>query len=131
MPPKKQRPPKGVAAEAFSHMTAVLENIEQQNKATIEAMFAMERRLTDRFDARFEKIELRLAALEVAVRQNSEDIRRHSEILRKHAEDIVALQRDTARMVGILGGDRDVNAITALENRVAALEARVGLTTGH
>lgn len=100
-------------------MTAVLENIEQQNRATIEAMFAMERRLTDRFDARFEKIELRLSALELAVRQNSADIR-------KNSEDIAALQRETARLAGILGADRDVNAIKALENRVAALEARVG-----
>ena len=124
MAPKKPRPPKGVAAEAFSHMTAVLENIEQQNRATIEAMFAMERRLTDRFDARFEKIELRLTALEIAVRKNSEDIRQNS-------EDIASLQRETARLAGILEADREVNAIAALENRVAALEARVANASGH
>ena len=126
MAQKKTNRPKGVAAEAFSHMTAVLENIEQQNRATIEAMFAMERRLTDRFEARFEKIDLRLDALEVAVRQNSADIRRNS-------EDIAAMQRELHRLSGILGADRDVNAITALENRVSALEARVGIAVppGH
>jgi hypothetical protein len=121
---KKGLAPKGVSAGAFSHMTAVLENIEQQNRATIEAVLGVERRLTERFEARFEKIELRLTALEIAVRQNSDDIR-------KNSDDIRALQRETQRLATILGADRDENAMTALENRVAALEARIGASTGR
>lgn len=102
----------------MSHMTAVLENIEQQNRATIEAVFALERRLVERFEARFDQIELRLGALEFAVRKNSEDIR-------KNSEDIAGLQREVRRLADILGADRDENAIASLERRVTALEARL------
>lgn len=117
---------KQVATEVASHFTAVVENIEQQNRAVMEAVLGMERRLTERMDLRFEKIELRLSALEFAVRKNSEDIRKNSEDIRKNSEDIAALQREVARLSTILGADRETNAIQALEARVAALEARIG-----
>ncbi len=119
------------AVVSVSHMTAVLENIEQQNRATIEAVFAAERRLTERFERRFESIELRLSALELAVKQNSADIRKNSEDIRKNSEDILKLQREVERLGKILGADRDENAIQALERRVRALEERVGAPTPH
>lgn len=74
MPALKPRT-KAEPTVTLSDMTAVLENIEQQNRATIEAVQAMENRLCDRFDRRFDAIEHRLAALEFVVRKNSEDIR--------------------------------------------------------
>jgi predicted nucleic acid-binding Zn-ribbon protein len=101
-------------------MTAVLENIEQQNRATIEAVFASERRMTEMFEARFQNIERRLDALEFAVRKNPEDIR-------KNSEDLVKLQSEVRRMADVLGADRDENVISALERRVTALEQRLGV----
>jgi hypothetical protein len=123
---RKSVKPQADETVTLSHMAAVLENIEQQNRATIEAVFAMERRLTDRFEQRFGAIELRLTALEIAVRKNSEDIRKNSEDIRKNSEDIAKLQLEVQRLAKILGADRDENAIQSLERRVSALEARLG-----
>lgn len=126
MPKRTRKPAQPEAQVPLSHMTAVLENIEQQNRATIEAVQALEHRLVERFDRRFDALEHRLAAVEFVVRQNSEDIRKNSEDIRKNSEDIVALQREVRRLGSILGADRDENAIAALERRVKALEDRVG-----
>lgn len=120
-------PPVGSVQEAYGHFTAVLENIEQQNRATIEAVIGAERRLTERSDLQFQKIESRIQNLELAVRMNSEAIRKNSEDIRKNSEDIASLQRDVQRIGAILGVDRNVNLLAALEARVAAIEGRLGI----
>ena len=68
----------------------------------MEAVVDMERRVTERMELRFEKIELRLTALEFAVRKNS--------------GDLAALQREVAQLSKLLGP----NAIQALEARLGS-----------
>ena len=115
-----RKPPKAakVPMVSVSHMTAVLENIEQQNRVTIEAVQAVEHRLIAHFDEKLGAIEQRLSVLEFVVRKNSDDIR-------KNSDAIVALQQEVHRMADLLGADRDENAIASLERRVKALEDRV------
>ena len=94
--------------------------MDSQLKAVLEGQVAFEHRINERIDTRFQQVELRLATLEFAVRKNSEDIRQNS-------EDIVALQIEVRRLAGILHADDNENAVEALERRVKALEARVGI----
>jgi hypothetical protein len=124
----------GDASVLASHMAAILENIEQQNRATIEALQATEHRLMETFGRRFDAIEVRLSALEFAVRKNSEDIRKNSDDIRKNSddirknsEDIAQLQQEVARIGKILGVEADENTIAVLERRVTAIETRLGM----
>lgn len=124
----------GEASVLATHMAAILENIEQQNRATIEALQATEHRLVEHFGRRFDAVELRLTALEFAVRKNSEDIRKNSEDIAKLQKDVAKLQDDVAKLqhsvtrIGtVLGVDADENAIAGLERRVTAIEARLGM----
>ena len=125
MATRKPPKPAKVPMVSVSHMTAVLENIEQQNRVTIEAVQAVEHRLIAHFDEKLGAIEQRLSVLEFVVRKNSDDIRKNSEDIRKNSDAIVALQQEVHRMADILGADRDENAIASLERRVKALEDRV------
>jgi hypothetical protein len=134
-------PPVGSLQEAYSHFTAVLENVEQQNRATIEAVVGAERRLTERGDLQFQKLESRIQNLELAVRmnsdailknsqdilKNSQDIRKNSDDIGKNSDDIGSLQREVKRIGAILGVDRDVNVVAALEARVSAIEDRLDM----
>src|SRR5688572_627134 len=55
-----------------SRFLVLLEQIEAQNRATIEAVFGVERRLTEKIDQLEQRLTLRIEALEIAVRKNSE-----------------------------------------------------------
>jgi hypothetical protein len=69
MSPRQSRHPKEVAPVAVRKLTARLERIEQQSRATLAASHRVERRLTERLDAWFDRIDVRLTALELAVLQ--------------------------------------------------------------
>jgi hypothetical protein len=104
-----------------------MEQMEQQNRATYEAVMAVEGRLMARLDPELRRIGQRLDALEAAVRLNSEDIRKNSQDIQKNSQDIEAMRRELIRLGIILGADRDENAIQALERRVEAIERRLGM----
>jgi chromosome segregation ATPase len=128
MSPGQKRRSVGAPGRSLASRTAILlESIQEQNKATIEAVFASEQKLNRKMDELHRGLTLRIEALEAAVRQNSadikqnsEDIRRNTEELRQHSEEIRKMQETLQRKL-----DRD--ELKALENRVTALEKRVGI----
>lgn len=113
-----------------SGFTAVLETIEQQNRLAMEAVSGLRAEMTRRFDGleaavldlghRVKALEVRVGALEEAVRKNSEDIR-------KNSEDIQRLREQLAELTGVVRGKAEAKDVAALAERVARLEARVGL----
>jgi predicted nuclease with TOPRIM domain len=113
-----------------SRFTAVLESIQLQNRIGMEAvsglrtdMQAMRSEMTRRFDTleaavlelshRVKALELRVTALEEAVRKNTEDIQR--------------LREQVAELTVAVQGKVEARDFAALAERVARLEARVGL----
>src|SRR5687768_40749 len=104
----------------MSRVLILLERIEQQNQATIDAVFASERRIREDLGGEISKLALRVEALEIAVRKNSEDIR-------KNSEDIQKLNAQVARLAQILDADERENAIQRLDRRVTAIEQRLGI----
>jgi chromosome segregation ATPase len=88
---------------------ALLENIQSQQHAMLEAIQAMGDRLNRTMEERFASVEARLDMLESVVRQNSGDIN----ALR---EDVRSLRKDLEK--------RD-ERLSAVEDRVATLEKRL------
>jgi chromosome segregation ATPase len=135
--PRKRSP----AETPTGRVTILLEQIQEQNRATIEAVFASEQRIRRDFDARFSSLEQRVAALEVAVRKNSEDIqelkvavRKNSEdiqelkvAVRENSEDIQELKRSVDEVRAAMAQKMDAAQLAALEARVAHLETRLGI----
>jgi methyl-accepting chemotaxis protein len=140
-----ERPPSSTSA---GRVTILLEQIQEQNGATIEAvqsqgtsirreMGEVERRLAARIDA----LEAAVRQNSADIRQNSADIRLHSEQLRRHSEQIEASSADIrhqadelrkvreqlAELTGVVRGKPDAAALEALEARVTNLERRVGI----
>jgi predicted nucleic acid-binding Zn-ribbon protein len=103
-----------------SGFTVILERIEEQKRATIEAVFTVERRLTAKMEAQEQRLLVRIEALEFAVRRNSEEVR-------KNSEDILALSKKVEALAEELRRKPDEAALRALEQRVARLEERVGI----
>lgn len=111
------------------HTGALLEEVRSQQSAMLEAIASWGERLERTFTAELVRVNERLANLEAAVRQNSEDIRKNSEDIRKNSEDIRRLDAEVATLreeVRRLRTDFDARAekseIAALEMRVARLE---------
>jgi chromosome segregation ATPase len=127
--------------EQLRGTTVLLESMQEQNRATIEAVHALEGRMNARFDDLERRLTLRIEALEIAVRKNSEDIRKNSEDIRKNSEDIRKNSEDIrknsediqelqARVDALaleLKRKPDADALKALEERVARLEQRIGI----
>ncbi len=80
----RERPP---ASTAKSRFTILMEAMEQQNRATIEAVFSTRDELRREFTEKFDRMDLRMSAVEFAVRH-------HTEVLDQHGRHILALQRD-------------------------------------
>ncbi|MGQ0505098.1 MAG: hypothetical protein ACT4TC_07225 [Myxococcaceae bacterium] len=106
--------------EQLRGTTVLLENMQEQNRATIEAVHALEGRMNTRFDDLERRLTLRIEALEIAVRKNSEDIR-------KNSEDIQELQMRVDALALELKKKPDADALKALEERVTRLEQRLGI----
>ena len=129
----RKRQPK-TSSTQMGRVLILLEEMREQNHATIEAVFSSEQRTNRRLEEIELKLTRRLDVLEVAVRmnsdeirKNSEDIKRNSEDIRKNSEDIQRMSQEIREMRGVLERKADHAALVALEQRVSALEKRVGL----
>ncbi len=91
---KKMAPKTAALAEVIANHNVLLEEMRSQFKVVVELAITTRDKVTelsskfDTLDARVARIELRLDALEFAVRKNSEDIAKNSEDIRKNSEDI-------------------------------------------
>ena len=121
--PRRRSP----AETPIGRVTILLEQIQEQNRATIEAVFASEQRIRRDFEARFTSLEHRVAALEIAVRKNSEDIQELKTAVRKNTEDIQELKRSVDEVRAAMAQKPDAAQLAALEVRVARIEMRLGI----
>ena len=122
----RKRQPK-TSSTQMGRVLILLEEMREQNHATIEAVFSSEQRTNRRLEEIELKLTRRLDVLEVAVRMNSDEIRKNSEDIKKNSEDIERMSREIREMRGMLERKADHAALVALEQRVSALEKRVGL----
>jgi len=145
---KKSRGRGAPGRTAASRQAILLEAIQEQNRATIEAVFASKQELVQRMDEMRRELTLRLEVVEAIVKKNSEDIRKSSEDIRKNSEDIRKNSEDIRknseqirlnteelgrhseelrRIAAMLERKSDQASLIALEKRVTALEKHVGL----
>jgi predicted nucleic acid-binding Zn-ribbon protein len=136
------------APSTRSQFTAVLEAIEQQNRLVMEAADShravLERQIGElrgEMNARFETLEAailelgrRVAALEArvsAVERRMEALEGRMDTLeasvRKNSDDIQRLREQLAELTGVVRGKAEAKDVAALAERVARLEARIGL----
>ena len=127
-----RRAPSG--AESARAFGVVLERIESQMTAVVEAVTSATQRLDAKIDALGAHLSERISVLEQVVRQNSLDIRQNSEDIRKNSEDIgqnsediLALRNEVALLRHDFDHREERGRVDALEARVAALETRLGV----
>lgn len=108
-----ERPP---SSTSVGRMTILLEQIQEQNRATIEAVHSQGTSLRREMREIERNLTLRIEALELAVRKNSEDIQQ--------------MKKQLAELTDVVRGKADAAELKALEVRVARLEERVGLRGG-
>lgn len=121
-------------AESIRALGVVLERIESQMIGVIEAVTSSSERLDAKIDGVESRLLQRITTLEEAVRENSvdiqknsQDIQRNSRDIQKNTEDIVALRNEVALLRHDFDHREERGRMDALEARVAALEARVGV----
>ena len=83
----RKRQPK-TSSTQMGRVLILLEEMREQNHATIEAVFSSEQRTNRRLEEIELKLTRRLDVLEVAVRMNSDEIRKNSEDIKRNSEDI-------------------------------------------
>lgn len=101
--------PASTAARAHS---VVLEQIHSQMNVVVEAVTGMEERFMRELAAAEARLSERISVLEQVVRQNSDDIR--------------DLREELARLRHDFDHRSELDRLESLEDRVAALEARLG-----
>jgi chromosome segregation ATPase len=140
---KTTRRPKAPDDPAGPRFLVLLEQIQEQNRATIEAVWSLDQKMERRFEEESGKNELRFQSLEAAVRFNSEQIRKNSEDIRKNSEDIRelsdgltrlatsmdALARRMERVEEAIGIKADAAVVAALDARLRRIEERLGLSS--
>jgi len=126
------RPPS--VAASIRGFGVVLERMESQMSAVLEAVTSSSERLDTRIDALEARLSQRISALEDAVREHSERISCLEREVAGLQEEVAGLQKEVAGLqkeVASLRHDFDHREergrMDALEVRVAALEARLGL----
>ncbi len=146
--PSKERAP---SATATGRMNILLEQIQEQNRAVMEAVTGFRREAkADLAEFRAE-VNARFEAVEAAIRINSDGIERNgrdvraltarievleqavlmlSAELREVKSDVAVLKSDVAEVRAILAGQPSADQLGSLERRVAALEKRAGITAG-
>src|SRR5215472_5943868 len=138
---KKSRGRGAPGRTAASRQAILLEAIQEQNRATIEAIFASKQELVQRMDEMRRELTLRLEVVEAIVkknsegilqntegiRKNSEDIRKNSEQIRLNTEELGRHSEELRRIAAMLEKKSDQASLIALEKRVTALEKHVGL----
>lgn len=137
-PKTRQESPPG--ATASSRVAILLEDIQGKIAATLEAVFAFERRLDNKIESLRTDLTRRIEALEFAVRKNSEDIRQNTEDIRKNSDDIRKnsddirknsedIRKNSAEIQSLrdlLTVKADHEALVRLEKRISVLEQRIG-----
>ncbi len=135
--PKRKKKARAPSSTRWGRIEILLEEMQAQNAATIEAVYAESAAIRREMRASFRTLDERIALLELtvkghtaairdlseAVRKNSEDIRKNSEDIRKNSEDIQRNSEDIRKisddLLRVSGTVEDLGA------RVAHLEARV------
>jgi predicted RNase H-like nuclease (RuvC/YqgF family) len=100
-------------AESIRGFGVVLERVESQMAAVLEAVTSS----SDRLDARIDTLEARL----------SERIAALEQVVRAHSERISGLENEVARLRHDFDHREERGRMEALELRVAALETRLGV----
>jgi len=124
---KKSRGGGAPGQTAASRQAILLEAIQEQNRATIEAVYASKQELAQRMDEMRRELTLRLEIVEAIVKKNSEDICKNSEQIRLNTEELGRHSEELRRIAAMLERKSDQASLIALEKRVAALEKHVGL----
>ncbi|MFO0670027.1 MAG: hypothetical protein U0235_10435 [Polyangiaceae bacterium] len=106
----------------------VVERVDANVRALAEAIGATREGLTAQMNDLERRLSERISVLESAVRQNSADILKNSADILKNSEDIAALRVEVARLRHDFDRRPEAAGFTDLDRRVAAVEARVGVT---
>lgn len=107
-----EKPPSATEEGRF---TILLEEMREQNRATIEAVFAVKTGLERRIDEFEQRTEARFQVLEFAVKQLASDVR-------ELKTDVAQLKVRMERVEQKLDGKADTPRVEALEARVGILE---------
>lgn len=119
---RKEAPPSATPEGRFS---ILMEQVLDQNRATIEAVKSLEQKMDRRFEEADRKNELRFSTLEAAVRQNSADIRKNSEDIQTLQTQVSALQ---GAVTDLQSDMRDVkHRLDELVGRIERIEAKLDL----
>jgi hypothetical protein len=119
----------------------VLERIESQMAAVLEAVTSSSDRLDARIDLLEARLSERISALEDVVRQHSERLSALEQVVREHSERLSSVENEVAGLKNEVAGltievarlrhdfdhREERGRMEALEVRVAALETRLGL----
>jgi chromosome segregation ATPase len=136
---KKKRTVTGAARTETGRALVLLEQIQEQNKATIDAVFAtthqLETRLTAKIDqlaSRVEVVEIaareirsRVEVLEMVLRELVQESKRHSKTLDDHAHRLANIESDLLRIESNLERKTSVAEIMDLDRRLTSLEREV------
>ena len=122
--------------EAERAFGLVLEDIRSQMKVVVESVTASTATLRSDMTALEARLDQRITVLEqvvrelvIEVRKNSEDIRKNSEAIRKNSDDIRAVRQEVARLRHDFDHREERGRVGALEIRVAAIEAHLGISS--
>jgi chromosome segregation ATPase len=97
-------------------MLILLEQIQEQNRTTIEAIYSETRRLEKQLGDRFDRLEARVDNLELAVRF-------HTAELKPLQNSVLELGRDFAQFQEKI--ERSREEVAALDRRISSLESRL------
>ena len=100
-------PPRSWATTATGRLNVILERVEEQQRVVIEAVTSNREALERKIDEGNEELAARIDAVEIAVRQNSQDILENSQDIRSLGD-----QLDTKA---------DASRVQVLEERIGAL----------
>lgn len=122
------------SASQMGRVLLMLENIQDQQKMLAEALGAFRSGVDVRFDEMEARLTRRLDVLEAVVREHSAMLKEHrtmleehGSMLMEHGRELCALRAELDRISRKLDHMASAAALEALEKRVAALEARVGI----
>lgn len=119
---KRQRPP---SSTATGRLAILLEDIRDQNRATLEAVHALDVKLTRQMEQLRSDLTARIEALEAAVRILAERVQKNTEDTQKNSDAIDRMRREMAEVRLALQAKGNAEALEALERRVRALEQRL------
>ncbi len=99
---------------------AIVERMEEQNRAVMEAVLLTRESLNRRMDDMEQRMTSEFDVVKFAIRKNSEDIQRLNEAVRKNSEDIQQLNESVGRVEDALDTKADAARVDELEQRISA-----------